>query len=87
MSIRLAVALYPITAFTQLADWQQHTADWVADAVRQNARLLLFPEYGSMELASLLPAPARSDLRRQVSGLERLKNDFLENKKSYHLFQ
>ncbi len=77
MPIRLAAALYPITAFTQLADWQQHTAGWVADAVRQNAGLLVFPEYGSMELASLLPGQARSDLRQQVSGLERLKADFL----------
>jgi predicted amidohydrolase len=78
MKIRLAAAQYPITAFPHFADWQEHVGRWVADAARQGAQLLLFPEYGSMELASLLPDEERGDLRRQIDGLERWRPDFLE---------
>lgn len=78
MKTVIATAQYPITAFTDFDGWKNHTAEWVAAAARRGARLLLFPEYGSMELASLLGAAERSDLRQQVGGMERLLGDFLE---------
>ncbi len=78
MNIRLATAQYPITEFAQFIDWQQHTAQWVADAASQGVQILLFPEYGAMELASLLPPDKKSDLRQQVSGLEPWKAGFLD---------
>jgi predicted amidohydrolase len=76
--LTLASAQYPLTAFASFADWETHVAVWVAEAVRHGAQLLLFPEYGAMELASLLPDAERSDLRAQVAGLERFRAGFLE---------
>lgn len=51
----IAAAQYPIEA---LADWQAYEDKlrrWVADAAGAGASLLVFPEYGAMELASLVP--------------------------------
>lgn len=77
MQLTLAAAQYPITAFTNFNDWKQHTGAWVRDATQQGARLLLFPEYGAMELANLLPAGARTDLQASVLGIGGLLGDFL----------
>jgi len=52
----LALAQYPIERLDSFADWQAKITRWVADAVERGAKLLVFPEYGAMELASLDPA-------------------------------
>jgi len=78
MTLTLAAAQYPITEFSDFAQWKRHTAQWVGDAARRGARLLVFPEYGSMELASLLTVGEKADLRKQVGGLSRLQDDFQE---------
>ncbi len=78
MKIRLAAAQHAITAFDQLTDRQHHTERWIADAVRQGAQWMLFTEYGSMELTSLLPEAWRYDLYAQVSGFQRLQADLLD---------
>ena len=52
----VAAAQYPID---RLADWSAYEAKlgaWVEQAVAAGAALLVFPEYGAMELASLDPA-------------------------------
>ena len=57
----IAAAQYPIEA---LASWEAYAAKiarWVGEAATAGARLAVFPEYGSMELASLDPA-TMSDL-------------------------
>jgi predicted amidohydrolase len=51
----LALAQYPIEQLERFADWQAKIARWVEDAVDSGAKLLVFPEYGAMELASLDP--------------------------------
>jgi len=51
--IRVAAAAYPLDWFE---DWDQYRAklgSWVANAAGQGAQVLVFPEYGAMELASL----------------------------------
>lgn len=75
--MKIASAQYPITAFKDFAQWRLHIGEWVSRAARQDAQLLLFPEYGAMELSSLLPEAEKNDLRAQVAGLDRLKNDFI----------
>jgi predicted amidohydrolase len=52
---KLALAQYPIEKLESLADWQAKIARWVEDAAGNGAKLLVFPEYGAMELASLDP--------------------------------
>lgn len=75
--MKIAVAQYPITFFSSFAEWQDHTGQWVESAESQGAELLVFPEYGAMELASLLPDAERNDLRLQISGMDRLRAGFL----------
>lgn len=67
---RVATAQYPIEF---LGDWSRYEAKiarWVADAVDNGARLLLFPEYFSMELASLFPAEIHGSLPAQLPALQ-----------------
>ncbi|MFN8344570.1 MAG: carbon-nitrogen hydrolase family protein [Spirosomataceae bacterium] len=78
MKIRIAAAQYPITEHKSFNDWRQHTEKWIAEATRQKADLLLFPEYGSMELVSIFSEEIRQNIRRQVNELDRLKNDFCD---------
>lgn len=76
MNITFAAANYPITEHLTFDAWRAHTEGWIAEAVNQNAQVLLFPEYGSMELVSLFNTEIRSDIRRQVKELDRLKEAF-----------
>jgi predicted amidohydrolase len=74
--VTIASAQYPITEHPDFASWQQHTEKWVADAAIRSADLLLFPEYGAMELVSIFEAEVRNDIRRQIHALNDLKADF-----------
>lgn len=76
MNLKIASAQYPIQFHKNFDDWQRYTQSWVEDAVNQEAKLLVFPEYGSMELVSLLSEEIRADIRWQVRELDSLKNDF-----------
>ena len=52
----LALAQYPIERLESFAQWEARIARWVGDAAAHGAQLLVFPEYGAMDLASLDPA-------------------------------
>ncbi len=52
-TIRIAAAAYPLDWFDTFAAYEAKIARWVAEAAGQGAELLVFPEYGGMELASL----------------------------------
>ncbi|MEA5458452.1 carbon-nitrogen hydrolase family protein [Arcicella sp. LKC2W] len=78
MKITIATAQYPINFHQSLTDWQKYTKNWVKSAVEQKAELLLFPEYGSMELTSLLSEEIRHDLQKQVLEMDSLKDFFCE---------
>jgi predicted amidohydrolase len=56
----VAAAQYPISFFSDFSEFEQKAERWVSSA---GASYLLFPEYGSMELASLLPEEKRNNLR------------------------
>lgn len=76
--LTIAAAQYPIKEHNSFADWQQHTAQWVASAAGQGAQLLLFPEYGSMELVSLFSPEIREDIQRQVLEMQSLCEQFCQ---------
>lgn len=62
----VAAAQYPID---RLATWQAYKSKlvrWVESAAREGAQLLVFPEYGGMELASLFGVEVERDLGRQL---------------------
>ena len=76
--MKIALAQYPIGQFAGLEDWQANAARWVGEAAAAGARLLVFPEYGGMELASLLPPALQSDLRGQIPALAQFHDHFIE---------
>ncbi|MCC7466844.1 MAG: carbon-nitrogen hydrolase family protein [Saprospiraceae bacterium] len=76
MNVSIATAQYPVTFQQDFASWAAHTEAWVRQAATSGAQLLLFPEYGSMELVSLLPPDLRADLLGQVLTLDDFRADF-----------
>lgn len=70
---RVALAQYPISRPARMEDYASNLRAWVKEAAGEGARLLVFPEYGAMELASLFGPGVEGDLARQiaeVAGLE-----------------
>jgi predicted amidohydrolase len=78
MKVTVAAAQYPITEHQDFNAWKLHTERWVADAAQQGAQLLLFPEYGAMELVSIFQEGIRRDVRKQVSALDGIRSEFCE---------
>ncbi|MDT8853758.1 carbon-nitrogen hydrolase family protein [Paracoccaceae bacterium Fryx2] len=60
--MKIAAAAYPLDWFDDWAGYEAKLSAWVADAAGQGADLLVFPEYGAMELASLGGAAVAADL-------------------------
>jgi len=78
MNVKIASAQYDISF---LKNWQQYQGkieSWVAEAVSQDAKILLFPEYFSMELASLFSQEIYSSLNRQLTAMQSLHDLFVE---------
>lgn len=69
--LTIAAAAYPLDWFDSFGDYEAKIANWVADAAGHGARLLVFPEYGAMELASLGGRVASSDLEAALSEVAR----------------
>lgn len=74
--LKVASAQYPITYHRSFAHWKSHVRMWVRMAIENNANLLLFPEYGAMELVSIFSGDIQRDLHRQVRDLDEIKDDF-----------
>ena len=68
----LATAQYDIGFFSHWDDFAAKLERWVASAVQQDAKLLVFPEYGSMELASLFGQAVYRDLQQQLQAMQTL---------------
>ncbi len=78
MTVKIAAAQYDISF---LQDWQAYRVkviNWVDTAIAEGAKLLVLPEYFSMELASLFGAEVYSSLSLQLLSLQTLHNDFFE---------
>ena len=76
--LRVAAAQYPID---RLDGWRGYVAKlgrWVEEAARGGARLLVFPEYGGMELASLFPEPVLGDLAASLEAVASLEERLVE---------
>lgn len=76
--IKIATAQYPISKHTSLDSWRAHTKKWVGAAADQGAEILLFPEYGSMELLSFFDEEVHKSLPLQIQKLQTLLDDFIE---------
>lgn len=77
-AFRIAAAQYPIDFLGEWQRFEDKISRWVDEAARNGARLLVFPEYFSMELASLFPAEIHGSLPAQLPALQTALPQFLE---------
>jgi predicted amidohydrolase len=70
VNLRVALAQYPIDFLGSWSAYEAKLGRWVEEAAANGAGLLLFPEYGSMELASLFAEEIRQDLTRQIEAMQ-----------------
>ncbi|MGB0865155.1 MAG: carbon-nitrogen hydrolase family protein [Granulosicoccaceae bacterium] len=76
-TIQVATANYPITRHASWDAYCQHIEAWATDAAEQGAQLLVFPEYGAMELSSLLDVQLQADLHGQIGALQTYLEPFI----------
>lgn len=77
MTVKIATAQYDISFLDNWQSYQNKVKRWVADAVEQEAKILLFPEYASMELASLFGQEVYSSLSQQLAAMQTVHDDYL----------
>jgi predicted amidohydrolase len=75
--VRVAAAQYDIGFFTDWTAYADKLSQWVGQAAAGGAQLLVFPEYGAMELVSLFTPAVRRDLAAQLEALQALRERFL----------
>lgn len=63
----VAAAQYPIDQPQTFQDWALKAAQWVADGAETGAKLLVFPEYGSIEIAATGGPEVMADLQRTLA--------------------
>jgi len=68
--LKIAAAQYPLSDLTDLAAYEEKIARWVGEAVGEGAELLVFPEYGAMELAATVGKGG--DLRQSMTAVSDL---------------
>jgi predicted amidohydrolase len=73
--IKVAVAQYPIGEPATVAEWREKAARWVAEGAETGAQLLVFPEYGAMEIAATFGAEIAGDLQRSLAAVASLADD------------
>ncbi len=64
--MKIATAAYPLDWLDSWAQYEDKIAKWVGDAAGQGADLLVFPEYGAMELSTLAGAEVAADLEQSM---------------------
>lgn len=74
---RLATAQYDIAFHSDWGAYATKIESWFARAAAQGAQLLVFPEYFSLELASLFGADVYGSLSRQLDSLQELLPAFI----------
>ena len=74
---RLAAAQYDIAFLDDYAAYESKLDTWFAQAATSGARFLVFPEYFSMELASLLGPDVYGSLARQLDAMQDLVPHFI----------
>ncbi len=67
--VRIAAAAYPLDALPTLGAVEDKIARWVAEAADRGAQLLVFPEYGAMELAAPAGEAVCADLQASLAAV------------------
>lgn len=75
--LHVASCAYPVEPLERFEDFADKQARLVHEAARAGAQLLVFPEYGAVELTSTLPDAQRGSLARELAGLGALLSPML----------
>lgn len=71
--MKIAAAAYPLDFFASFDAYAAKVTEWVARAAAEGAQLLVFPEYGAMELGSLGGRDVAADLEACLHEVARWK--------------
>lgn len=74
--VTVAAAQYPVEFLGRWEKFEQKITRLVCEAVEENAQLLLFPEYGCLELASLFSPTIYKSLFGQLEALQSLLHGY-----------
>ena len=77
MNVKIAAAQYDISFLETWANYQRKSERWVREAAEQGAKILLFPEYNTMELASLFSETVYSSLNLSLIEMQIVHEAFL----------
>lgn len=77
MTVKIATAQYDISFLESWQDYVGKSSRWVAEAAGCGANILLFPEYNSMELASLFGKEVYASLEKQLAAMQDLVDQFI----------
>jgi len=72
---RIAVAAYPLDWFDAWNDYETKLNAWVTAAAENGADILVFPEYGTLELASLAGEAVAGDLQASIDAVSKRMGD------------
>lgn len=70
MTFRVASAAWGVSAHRDFASYSDNFSQWCADARAGGASLVVFPEYGTMELASILAPSIARNLHASIAALQ-----------------
>jgi predicted amidohydrolase len=75
--LKVAAAQYPIDRLATFAEWREKSARWIAEGAATGASLLVFPEYGAIELAATRGDAVSSDLAKTLAAVADLSNEMI----------
>ncbi|WP_170765292.1 carbon-nitrogen hydrolase family protein [Ruegeria lacuscaerulensis] len=78
--MKVATAAYDLDWLDSWAQYEDKLDRWVSEAAGQGAKLLVFPEYGAMEVSTLDGAEITGDLERSI----RAVSDRMEDVQNLH---
>lgn len=76
MKVTIAAAQYPVVEHKSFDHWRTHMEEWISGAVKEGAQLLLFPEYGSLDLLTVLPGMEGRSVSCQIREMVVLQDNF-----------
>lgn len=75
--LRIAAAQFPVLDLHDWVELSQTLTRWVSAAAQQGAKLLVFPEYAAMSLASLRPNTIKGQLQQELQAIQGHHADWL----------
>lgn len=75
--ITIASMNYEMPKHKSFEDFKKLVLSQVADAVKKHAEILVYPEYGSIELVSLMDHWTQKNLHKQLDEIQKYRDDFL----------